>query len=304
MKSPVPLRRLIVVFLTGTLFITAIAADNPYDKFRNRTLSNKGYISEQQEMELGAQVHQQLLQQQGFKLVQNAAINNYVNTLGQKLAAQSKRPNIPWNFYVVDDPSINAFATLGGRVYIHTGLLNATQSEAQLASVMGHEIGHIVGRHGLENVKKARKYGTIATIGVIAGAVLGGQGGADIANLAGNLVLGGKLMKHSRDAEREADYLGVYDMNQAGYNTGGMVEMFEILNQVAKSQPNALGNIMASHPPASERAANTEREIKQHLQGSDNRGINNTVTFQQIKGGRAAQPTKQQYNRGRVRQRN
>src|SRR4030095_4424348 len=106
------------------------------------------------------QVHQELLKQ--ARLVQDSSITRYVDSVGQRLARNSQRPNIPWRFYVVDDKSINAFATLGGRVYVHTGLLAATQSEAQLASVLGHEIGHIVGRHGLENGKKSEEYGVLA----------------------------------------------------------------------------------------------------------------------------------------------
>src|SRR5262245_51521976 len=151
------LPRMLTVAIVGALFISALAGPNIYDKYRNRTYSNKGYLSEEDEMKLGEQVHQELQQQ--ARLVQDRSINDYVNSVGQRLARASGRPNIPWHFYVVDDKSINAFATLGGRVYVHTGLLAATQSESQLASVLGHEIGHIVGRHGLENVKKSQKIG-------------------------------------------------------------------------------------------------------------------------------------------------
>jgi beta-barrel assembly-enhancing protease len=270
------------VAIIALLVVTAFADKNVYDKFRSREYSNKGYISEEDEMKLAEEVHQQLTGQ--AKLIQNTQLNTYIETIGNRLAQNSKRPNIPWKFYVVDDGAVNAFATLGGRVYVHTGLIEKTNSESQLASVMGHEIGHIVARHGLENVKKANKYGTLAGIAVLAGAVLGGQGGAGLGNLAGNLILGGKLMKHSRDAEREADYLGLYDMNQSGYNTGGMVEMFNILNQISQSQPDTLGSIMASHPPAAERANNTRVEITQKLPGTDRRGISNTNEFQQVKG--------------------
>ena len=205
--------------------------------------------------------------------------------MGQRLARNSQRPNIPWRFYVVDDKAINAFATLGGRVYVHTGLLAATGSEAQLASVLGHEIGHIVGRHGLENVKKSQKAGLVAGIATIAGAVLGGQAGADLGGLAGNVVAGSFLMKHSRDAEREADYLGLYNLKDAGYNTGGMVEMFQTLQEVNNSSPNAFGGILASHPPPRERAANTRREIDERLRGSDRRGLSNSDDFQRLKSG-------------------
>ncbi|HKQ74048.1 MAG TPA: M48 family metallopeptidase, partial [Blastocatellia bacterium] len=247
------LSRMLAVTIVGALFINVLAQSNPYDKYRNRAYSNKGYLSEEDELKLGEQVHQELLKQ--TRLVQDRSINDYVNSVGQRLARNSQRPNIPWRFYVVDDKSINAFATLGGRVYVHTGLLNATRNESQLASVLGHEIGHIVGRHGLENVKRSQKAGVYAGIATIAGAVLGGQAGADLGGLAGNVIGGGFLMKHSRDAEREADYLGLYNLKDAGYNTGGMVEMFQTLQEVSNSSPNAFGGILASHPPAGERAA-------------------------------------------------
>jgi predicted Zn-dependent protease len=283
MKFLVAWRRTMAVAVVALLVISAFAEKNVYDKFREREYSNKGYITEDEELKLAEEVHKQLGEQ--VKFVRNSPLNTYVETLGNKLAQNSRRANIPWKFYVVNDESINAFATLGGRVYIHTGLIAKANSEAQLASVMGHEIGHIVGRHGLENVKKAGRYGTLAGIATIAGAVLGGQGGAQLGNLAGNLILGGKLMKHSRDAEREADYLGLYNMNRAGYNTGGMVEMFRILEQISKSQPNSVGSIMASHPEPSERAGNTRIEIDQNLRGTDQRGISNTNEFQRIRSG-------------------
>lgn len=294
-------QRMFTIALMCALFITIMAADNPYDKFRDRQYSNKGYLSEEDELKLGEEVHRELTQQ--VRLVQDSSLNNYVNNLGQKLARSSGRPNIPWHFYIVDDKSINAFATLGGRVYVHTGLLAATQSEAQLASVMGHEIGHIVGRHGLENVKRQKKAGALAGIAQITGAVLGGQGGAQLGGLAGGLLGGGFLMKHSRDAEREADFLGLYNMQRAGYNTGGMVEMFEILNEVSRSQPNALGSILASHPPASERATNTRREIDDRLRGTDHRGVSSTPEYQSLRGS-APERNERPSNPNRVRPRN
>jgi predicted Zn-dependent protease len=282
MKSSIRYQVLITFALLGFSLVNTAFAQNPYDKFRERRYSNEGYLSEADEMKLGDQVHAEVLKQ--MRLVQDPTINNYVTTIGRKLARNSLRPNIPWQFYVVDDKSVNAFATLGGKVYVHTGLLAVTQNEAQLASVLGHEIGHIVGRHGLENVKRANKYGTLAGIAQIAGAVLGGRTGASIGELAGNLIAGGYLMKHSRDAEREADYLGLYELDRSGYNTSGMVQMFETLAQISQSQPNSLGSILASHPPAAERAQNTRREISDYLKGTDARGILDTNDYKRIKG--------------------
>ena len=275
--------RILAVAIVSALFINVLAQSNLYDKYRNRTYSNKGYLSEEDELKLAGQVHEELLKQ--TRLVQDRSINEYVNSVGQRLARDSARPDIPWRFYVVDDKSINAFATLGGRVYVHTGLLDATKSEAQLASVLGHEIGHIVGRHGLENVKKAQKYGMLAGLAAIGGAILGGQAGAELGGFAGNLIAGQRLMKHSRDAEREADYLGLYNLKDAGYNTGGMIEMFQILQEFNRSSPGLFGSILASHPAPGERATNTRREINQHLRGSDRRGLSNTEDFQRLKSG-------------------
>lgn len=267
--------------LLSVLVITAFAADNVYDKFRDRSYSNRGYLSEADEVKLGAQVHEELRKQHRF--VTDSAITSYVNSLGQRLARSSKRSNLRWQFFVVDDKSLNAFATLGGYVYVHTGMLRAADSEAQVAAVLAHEIGHIVGRHGLENVKRAQKYGTLAAIVGVAGAAIGGKSGGNIGQVAGNLIFGGQLMKHSRDAEREADYLGLYEMQRASYNTGGMVEMFQILQRVSQQNPNLFGNVLASHPPPRERAENTISEIRANLRGSDTRGTNNTNEFQRLK---------------------
>ncbi len=280
--------RMLTMAILCSLFISVLAAENPYDKFRNKVHTNKGYLSEEEEMKMGEQVHQELLKQ--VRLVDDRALNDSVNRLGQSLARRSERPNIPWRFYVVNDKAINAFATLGGRVYVHTGLIAATTSEAQLASVMGHEIGHIVGRHGLENVKKAQKLGMFAVGATIVGAIFGGQGGAQAGEAIGSLVAGGFLMKHSREAEREADFLGLYNIKNAGYNTGGMVEMFQMLQQVTKGG-GSMGSILASHPDPREREANTRTEIDQYLQGTDRRGVSNSNDFQRLKGGLPASTT-------------
>ena len=280
--------RMLTMAIICSLFISVLAAENPYDKFRNKEHTNKGYLSEEEEMKMAEQVHQELLKQ--VRLVDDRALNDYVNRLGQSLARRSERPNIPWKFYVVNDKAINAFATLGGRVYVHSGLIAATTSEAQLASVMGHEIGHIVGRHGLENVKKAQKLGMFAVGATIVGAIFGGQGGAQAGEAIGSLIAGGFLMKHSREAEREADFLGLYNIKNAGYNTGGMVEMFQMLQQVTKGG-GSVGSILASHPDPRERETNTRTEIDQYLQGTDRRGVSNSNDFQRLKGGLPASTT-------------
>jgi len=277
------IQQILSLLLLAGLTGTALGFQNPYDKFRNREYNNAGYLSEEDELKLAEEVHGQITKE--VKLIQNQPVNTYITNLGNRLARKSERPNIPWRFYVVNDKSVNAFATLGGRVYIHTGLIAATTTEAQLASVMGHEIGHIVGRHGLENVKRAQKIGIGAAAASILGAILGGTVGS-IIDLAGNLIAGGYLMKHSRDAEREADFLGLYNLDHASYNTTEMIAMFEILNNLSRNQPNSLGSILASHPAPAERAQNTAREIEEHLgRGIGGRRVTSSNEFEQIRAG-------------------
>lgn len=109
-------------------------------------------ISDQQEMELGKQINDNIAKQ--ARISRDSNLVNYVNTIGQRLARQSDRPNLTYNFQVVEDDNINAFATMGGYVYIHTGLLKAADNEAQVASVIAHEIGHITGKHSIKQTRE------------------------------------------------------------------------------------------------------------------------------------------------------
>ena len=123
-------------------------------------------ISEQQEIELGRQNDQQVQQQLG--LYPDPRLQDYVNRVGQKLAAASERPNLAWTFRVVDDPVVNAFALPGGHIYVTRGLMTHLTSEAELAAVLGHEIGHVTARHSVEQMSKQQ----LAQIGLLAGAIL------------------------------------------------------------------------------------------------------------------------------------
>src|SRR5262249_33761731 len=164
------------------------------------------------------------------------SLNDYVNSVGQRLARSSGRPNLPWRFYIVDDKSINAFATLGGHVYVHSGLLAATRSESQLASVLGHEIGHIVGRHGLENVKRAQKYQLGALGATVLGAILGGQQGARAGEAL--VKLPADLCHNTRNsaARRDLDLRAIYAIVPAGYRTERLSALYQPEHQVSNHQ--------------------------------------------------------------------
>ncbi len=119
-------------------------------------------ISERQEADLGKQINQEILSSQ-VRLYRNPEINRYVEQIGRRLAANSDRPNLSYTFQVVDDDAINAFATLGGYVYVHTGLLKTADNEAELASVIAHEIGHIGGKHLVNQMRQKAIASGVAT---------------------------------------------------------------------------------------------------------------------------------------------
>ncbi len=239
------------------------AASNPYDKFRNETYSNKGLMSEQDEIRLGAQVHQEVLQK--YRLNRDPEINEYVQNLGERLARASRRPDIPYRFYVIDDQSVNAFSIPGGYIYINTGLLQIAQGEDELAAAVAHEIGHVVARHGLRNIKKAQRTSIIAGIlGVGADIAMGGGG---LGRAASQVLAAGIITKNSREFEREADYLGLYNITSLGYPADGMLRIFQRLGSASGAKNSSIGGIFASHPDAGERERNTQIEIQQHLAG-------------------------------------
>src|SRR5258708_4812708 len=274
MKYSRPVLTTIVVLAVQVLAITAAPfSSNVYDKFRGNTYSNKGLLSESDELQLASQYHQQLLQQN--RLVTDRRVVDYVNRVGRAVAARSQRPDLDYHFYVNDSDQINAFTVGGGRVYVYTGLVRRLNSEGQLAAVLGHEIGHNVGRHGLKALKGSQKWNFL----ILSGYVLGGQGGAGLASLFAS----GVILKHSRDSEREADFLGLYEMRDAGYDIEEMDATWRILETAERSEPSSFDKIFASHPPARERLSNTETEIQQHLRSSAGHGKVDTPEFDQVK---------------------
>ncbi|PSF37816.1 peptidase [Aphanothece hegewaldii CCALA 016] len=195
-------------------------------------------LSDNQEVQFGQQINQTLLKQGKVKISRNEAINRYITKIGQRLAQSSDRPNIPYRFQVVNNNSINAFATMGGFVYVHTGLIKKVSNEAELASVIAHEIGHIVGRHAIENMKK-----TAITQGLLTAAGLDSQ---SFVQLGVQLVYN---LPNSRSAELEADQIGLQNLEQAGYAPIGMLSFMEKLLKYSSAAPEFL----STHPATGDR---------------------------------------------------
>jgi len=133
-------------------------------------------VSQSQEIQMGQEYDQQVIQQIG--LYGDSAMQRYVREVGMKLASTSERPNLPWTFRVVDDPAVNAFAVPGGHIYVTRGIMAHLNSEAELASVMGHEIGHVTARHTAHQMSQQQVAGLGLAIGAIASPVIARYAGA------------------------------------------------------------------------------------------------------------------------------
>jgi len=223
-------------------------------------------ISDRQEVEIGRQINQQLVNSE-VKLYRNREVNRYVNEIGQRLAKTSDRPNLPFTFQVVDDDAVNAFATAGGFVYVNTGLLKAADNEAELASVIAHEIGHITGRHLVEQMRRtAIAQGISQAAGLDSNAAV--QIGVELA----------LRRPRSRQAELEADRSGLRNLGRAGYAQSAMVSFMKKLLRSGGSPPEFL----STHPATSERIAALQRAIDPQ-RGNVGRGLDSTAYKAQIR---------------------
>jgi predicted Zn-dependent protease len=203
-------------------------------------------ISEAQEIELGRQAARQV--EQTIGLVDDPALQAYVERVGKGLAAASERPSLPWRFGVVDDPTPNAFALPGGPIYLTRGMVNLMDSEAELASVLGHEVGHITARHAVTMISRQQ----LTQLGL-------GLGGLFYPALQPfGQVLGAGLdllfLKYGRDAERQADTLGFRYAGREDYDLDEMVDVFASLDRIGElEQRSPLPSWLSTHPAPGER---------------------------------------------------
>jgi predicted Zn-dependent protease len=235
-------------------------------------------ISEGQEIAIGQEAHPEILAQ--FGSVEDEALQNYFNRLGQEMAAVSHRPNLPWHFTVVDDPLVNAFAVPGGYIYFTRGILSYMNNEAELAGVLGHEIGHVTARHSVSQISKAQ----LASLGLGVGAIFSPTFGrlSDLAQMG----VGVLFLKFGRDDERESDMLGVQYMYEMGYDPHRLSEFFEVFEQMREESGGAVPSWLSSHPAPPERIANTRKWASEVIaeKGSKEFRTNAEVFLRQIEG--------------------
>jgi predicted Zn-dependent protease len=229
--------------------------DDPYSDYRGARYSNEGLVSERDESRLGAQLHSEVLKK--FKL--STVGQTRLSQIGQRVAVVSQRPKLAYHFYVVTNREINAFSGPGGYVYLTSGLMKLANDD-ELAAVLAHEIGHVVARHSLKSLQNSESMNSLADwFGSITG--VAGKTAEELGKAAASMVGNGLLTIHSRDEEREADYLGVRNAKKAGYDPNGMIGMFKKLQELSKEDSGLLGSLFSDHPDLEERIENTRYEI-------------------------------------------
>ena len=215
------------------------------------------FFKKDQDIQMGREYSKEIEQQ--YEVLPPGPLTDYINTLGQKIAAQPQANGFPFVFKVVNDPNINAFALPGGPVYINSGILINAENEAQVVGVMAHECSHIALRHSTNQVSKSMMIQLPAILGSAYGQSKGGLTGL-LAQAGVGLASNGLLMKFSRGAEQQADLLGARMMAQIGYNPIEMARFFETLE--AKSGGKSSGfDFFASHPNPGNRVKYVSEEV-------------------------------------------
>src|SRR5437870_4170651 len=234
------------------------------------------FYSLEKEIALGKQLAQEV--NRSAKLIDDPVVTEYVNRVGQNLVRNSDA-RVPFTIKVIDSDVVNAFALPGGFFYVNSGLVLRANEESELAGVMAHEISHVTARHGTKQATK----GELIQLASIPAMIfipysLAGYGIYQGMNLAIPLT----FLKFSRDAEREADFLGLQYMYKAGYDPNSYITFFERIQADEMRQPGTIPKVFSTHPPNSERIANAQKEIARILPARDEY-IVTTSEFDQVK---------------------
>ncbi len=251
--------------------LVAACAVNPATGARQIML-----VSEGQEIQMGRQADGSVVAQYG--LYPDEGLQAYVAGLGATLAATSERPDLPWTFRVVDDPIVNAFALPGGFIYVTRGIMAYFNSEAELVSVLGHEIGHVTARHSAQQMTQQQ----LAQVGLVAGAILL-PSASDLILGVGGAGLQVLFLKFSRDDETEADLLGLRYMVRGNWDANEMPPVYAMLGRVsAASGGDRLPTWLSTHPDP----ANREQTIKSRIveMGASGGTVNRNEYLRRLEG--------------------
>jgi predicted Zn-dependent protease len=213
-------------------------------------------VSESQEVAIGQQSHQEILDQFGV-YDEKPELNRLVDRIGRELAANSQRPNLPWHFTVLDTPMVNAMAVPGGYIYITRGMLERINSEDELAGVLGHEIAHVTARHSAQQISRQQ----LAQFGLVLGAVVGGPEVLQQYGQLAQLGLGLLFQRYSRQQESQADILGTGYMAAARFHPIGAERMLMTLQRLNKNQVAGIDRYFMSHPDPAKRVRDVHQKV-------------------------------------------
>ena len=217
------------------------------------------FYSIEKEIALGKGLAQEV--ERSSKLIDDPVVTEYVNRVGQNLVRNSDA-RVPFTIKVIDSDEVNAFALPGGFFYVNSGLILRAQEESELAGVMAHEISHVTARHGTKNATK----GEIMQLASIPAMIFIPYSLAGYAMYEGlNIAIPLTYLKFSRDAEREADFLGLQYMYKAGYDPNAFVTFFERIQADEKRRPGTIPKVFSTHPPTPDRIESAQKEIARIL---------------------------------------
>lgn len=275
---------LVALVIVGTALLPGCAT-NPVTGRREITL-----VSPEQELEIGRQGYAPVLAEYG--LYDDAALQSYVNTVGQRVAKVSHLPDLEWHFTIVDDPAVNAFAMPGGYIYVTRGLLAHLGSEGQLAGVLGHEIGHVTRRHSAAQMTQQQLYG--------AGLALGSLVSQTVARYSGaaQQALGLMFLKFSRTDESQADELGVEYATKAGYDPREIPATYRTLQRIGEASGQQLPGFMSTHPDPGDRQRVTTDLAQKAAAGKTGLLVNAAAYVQRMDGVLFGQDPRQGYFAG------
>ena len=238
--------------------------------------SELAFVSESQEIAMGRDYAVQVKQETG--VYPDSAVQAYVSRIGLAIARTTERPSLPWAFTVMDDPQVNAFALPGGPIFVTRGILTHMNSEAELAAVIGHEIGHVTARHSVQQMTRQQ----LTQLGMVAGAIASSR----IADNLGLIsqVFGVLSLKYSRDDETQADGLGFRYALDNGYDVRKMVDMFTVLQRVSAKAGQRIPEWQSTHPDPGNRIATTQRRIAKVTVPLDDKIVNRDGFLRTIDG--------------------
>jgi beta-barrel assembly-enhancing protease len=232
------------------------------------------FYSLERETMLGRQIANDV--DNSVKLIKDPVVTEYINRLGQQLVRNSDA-KVPFTIKVIDDDEVNAFALPGGFFYVNTGLILASDNEAALAGVMAHEIAHVAARHATKSQTKSELFDLISIPLIFVGGPA-----AIIARQAMNLAVPMGMLKFSRNAEREADMLGLQYDYATGYDPEEFVRMFEKMKKQEKQKKSFLAKAFSTHPMTDDRIKRAQKEIEEYLPDRPEY-IVDTSEFQQVR---------------------